>query len=220
MQKLAKRESRISSVRHFADHFSDRLQSVAEIHREFRRGHPSSHRARDRTIPERASQTIAMAGIDRDRVLRRAGFLASILAIISSSSPTQPVFLSGRKSAARRHSSSRRAPAGRSCSRARSLVGPSRGSANSCGFGAFDRRCATGDRRSQAIFSVRAIPSLLELILGFAQPGGIEQAHRHAAQIDHFFDRVAGRARNVTDDRAVETEQAIEQLDFPALVAP
>ena len=44
-----------------------------------------------------------------------------------------------------------------------------------------------------------------------AQPGRIREAERDPAQVDHFLDRIAGRAGRLADDRAGKTEEAIEQ---------
>src|SRR5437762_4181268 len=62
----------------------------------------------------------------------------------------------------------------------------------------------------QRLFGARD-SGALDLVRGFAQTGGIEQANRNAAQVDYFLDRVAGGAGLFADNGTFVTKQAIEQ---------
>src|SRR5688572_30524232 len=65
-------------------------------------------------------------------------------------------------------------------------------------------------RASQAFLgSSHSLP--LEFVSGFAEPGGIEQTDRYPAEINHFLDCISRGAGLLADDRAIVTEQAVEQ---------
>src|SRR5687768_3281533 len=54
----------------------------------------------------------------------------------------------------------------------------------------------------------------LNFVGGFAEPGGIEQTNWYPAEINHFLDCIARGPGLLADDRAIVTEQAVEQTRF------
>ena len=216
--KLAKTESRISSVPTSPIISPTACERVAQIDRDDipARAHPSSRRARRSHDSRARAQTIAMARIDRERafraqvscVIRRENLLLQTAQSVfrQAGNPQRiivfPIGMFRQIAFVQKHD------LGWSVTR----------SAKSARF----RRVAIEDVQKQ-IGRLRAIFSCARSLRAPARPaesrntGGIEQANRNAAQIDHFFDRVARRAGNFADDGAVETKQAIEQTRFPGV---
>ena len=54
-------------------------------------------------------------------------------------------------------------------------------------------------------------PALLDGIRAFAHSGGIDQPYRNSADHKISLDRIAGRPRNLRDDRAIPSDPAVEQ---------
>ena len=60
-------------------------------------------------------------------------------------------------------------------------------------------------------------PFAFKFVLGIAQASRVQQSNRNAAQVYHFFNCVACRARRFADDGAVVTKKSIQQTRFPGV---
>ena len=72
-------------------------------------------------------------------------------------------------------------------------------------------------KRRSAVSSVRLgafDPFAFHQILRRAQAGGIKQPQCDPAQIDSFFNGIAGGAVHLAHNRAIKSEHAIEQTRF------
>lgn len=54
----------------------------------------------------------------------------------------------------------------------------------------------------------------LDVVMGLAQAGGIDQAERDAVNLDDFLNGVAGGAGGGADDGTLKAEEGIEQAAF------
>ena len=212
MQKCAKSESRIV-VSFRGDHFRLRAALRGDRRGILRRRILRQGHIRALTRFERAPQAIAMPGIDRDRAFG-PDVISTIRARISSS--VRPVRPPQAGNSQRPKPSSRDVPANRSCLRPRSRTAAA---SESTGFGAL--RSTTCRSRS----AVRAISRcarflLFQLIIRFAQPGGVEQPNRNAAKLitSSIVSRVVPGI-SLTMARSYPRSR-LSRLDFPALVGP
>ena len=64
---------------------------------------------------------------------------------------------------------------------------------------------------------VRGHAHFLDAAAVVAQAGGVDQADRHAAEIDGLLDGVARRAGLGADNGALEAEQQVEQARLPGI---
>ena len=75
--------------------------------------------------------------------------------------------------------------------------------------------------RADGECTVRALDAgSLQAVGVFADAGGIDKAHAHAVDRDRLLDRVARRACDLRDERAILAEQRVEQRRLPGVGRP